>query len=233
MIIALLAGSCAPAAHTPVAAEVPSDTAPTSTAVDDPQPDATVDSQVTSTQENATMPEQTETATLGAGCFWCVESVLLRIKGVQSVTSGYAGGDVANPSYDEVCTGRTGHAEVVQITFDPTILPFDKLLDVFWQLHDPTTLNRQGPDIGTQYRSVIFYHSPEQRETAIASKEKWDKTGKFQNPIVTEITEAPTFYPAESYHQDFFNKNPTNIYCRINILPKFKKLGLLKESDAR
>jgi methionine-S-sulfoxide reductase len=207
-----------------------SDTTPAS-ADDDEPADAADARQLSSPQENRAMPQQTETATLGAGCFWCVESVLLRIKGVQSVTSGYAGGQRANPTYEEVCTGQTGHAEVVQITFDPAVLPYDKLLDVFWQLHDPTTLNRQGPDVGTQYRSVIFYHSPAQRETAIASREKWDKSGQFKSPIVTEITAAPTFYPAEGYHQDFFNKNPTNAYCRINILPKFKKLGLLKESD--
>ncbi len=176
------------------------------------------------------MPEL-ETATFGAGCFWCVESVLLRIKGVESVTSGYMGGTLPNPSYEAVCTGRTGHAEVVQVKFDPATLPYEKLLDIFWQLHDPTTLNAQGPDTGTQYRSAIFFHSPEQRQIAEASKQKWDKSGKFDRPIVTEITEATAFYPAEGYHQDFFNKNPQNYYCRINILPKFKKLGLLKESD--
>ena len=159
------------------------------------------------------MPEQTETATLGAGCFWCVESVLLRIKGVQSVTSGYAGGDVANPSYDEVCTGRTGHAEVVQITFDPTILPFDKLLDVFWQLHDPTTLNRQGNDVGSQYRSAIFYLNEAQRREAEEAKRAAEASGRWKRPIVTEIVAAGTFWPAEDYHQDYLEKNPGGYTC--------------------
>jgi peptide-methionine (S)-S-oxide reductase len=176
------------------------------------------------------MPEL-ETATFGAGCFWCIEAVLLRIRGIESVTSGYMGGNVPNPSYEAVCTGRTGHAEVVQVKFHPDQLSYTQLLDVFWQLHDPTTLNRQGPDVGTQYRSAIFYHNAEQQRIALASKEQWDKSGKLAGPIVTEITAASTFYPAEDYHQDFFNKNPRNFYCRINILPKFKKLGLLKESD--
>jgi peptide-methionine (S)-S-oxide reductase len=141
------------------------------------------------------------------------------------------GGTVPHPSYEAVCTGRTGHAEVVQVKFQPDELSYEKLLDVFWQLHDPTTLNRQGPDVGTQYRSAIFYHSPEQQRIAIASKETWDRSGKLHGPIVTEITPASTFYAAEDYHQDFFNNNPTNFYCRVNILPKFKKLGLLKDSD--
>jgi peptide-methionine (S)-S-oxide reductase len=172
-----------------------------------------------------------ETVTLGAGCFWCIEAVLDRIKGVHSVESGYMGGRVKNPTYEEVCTGTTGHAEVVQVKFDPKTLPFEKLLDVFWQLHDPTQLNRQGPDIGTQYRTAIFYHSEEQRKTAEQSKKKWDESGKFDARIVTEITPADDFYPAEEYHQDFFARNPRNRYCRYNIVPKFKKLGLLKDSD--
>ncbi len=176
------------------------------------------------------MPEL-ETTTLGAGCFWCIEAVLLRFKGVESVTSGYMGGQLPNPTYEQVCSGRTGHAEVVQVKFDPKVLAFSDLLDVFWQLHDPTTLNRQGFDVGTQYRSAIFYHSPQQREQAELSKKKWNESGKFSDPIVTEITEASEFYPAEAYHQDYFNKNPRNPYCRANILPKFKKLGLLKDSD--
>jgi methionine-S-sulfoxide reductase len=180
--------------------------------------------------ENQAMP-QLETVTLGAGCFWCVEAVLLRIKGVESVTSGYMGGTLVNPTYEAVCTGRTGHAEVVQVKFDPERLSFDELLDVFWQLHDPTTLNRQGPDIGTQYRSAIFYHTPAQRELAEASKKKWNSPERYNGAIVTEITAASDFYAAEGDHQDYFNKNPSNSYCRINILPKFKKLGLLRDSD--
>jgi peptide-methionine (S)-S-oxide reductase len=172
-----------------------------------------------------------ETVTLGAGCFWCIEAVLDRIEGVESVQSGYMGGKTANPNYQQVCTGLTGHAEVVQVKFDPRKLPFDKLLDIFWQLHDPTQLNRQGVDEGTQYRTAIFYHTEEQKSVAEASKKKWNAAGEFSSPIVTEITAATTFYPAEDYHQEFFARNPTNAYCRVNILPKFKKLGLLKDSD--
>lgn len=173
----------------------------------------------------------TETVTLGAGCFWCIEAVLLRVKGIEAVESGYMGGTVKNPSYEMVCTGKTGHAEVVQVKYDPAVLPFDKLLDVFFQLHDPTTLNRQGFDVGTQYRSAIFFHTEEQKAVAEKSLQKWSESGKFADPIVTEITRAGDFYAAEGYHQDYFNKNPRNPYCRANILPKFKKLGLLKESD--
>jgi peptide-methionine (S)-S-oxide reductase len=172
-----------------------------------------------------------ETITLGAGCFWCIEAVLDRIDGVESVESGYMGGHVENPTYEHVCSGTTNHAEVVQVTFDPQKLPLDKLLDIFWQLHDPTTLNRQGNDEGTQYRSVIFYHTEEQKEAAEKSKDKWNKSGKFSAPIVTEISPASTFYRAEEYHQEYFARNPGNPYCRWNILPKFKKLGLLKETD--
>lgn len=172
-----------------------------------------------------------EKITLGAGCFWCIEAVLDRIKGVESVVSGYMGGDTENPTYEQICTGTTNHAEVVEVTFDPEVISFDKLMDVFWQLHDPTTLNRQGFDVGTQYRSAIFYHNDEQREIAEASKKKWDAAGKFKSPIVTEITAASVFYPAEMYHQEYFAKNPRDRYCRANILPKFQKLGLLQESD--
>ena len=202
---------------------------------------ATADSE-RSTQAHSTTPQSTtnpeteampqlETATFGAGCFWCVEAVLLRIEGVESVNSGYMGGHVPKPTYEAVCTGQTGHAEVVQVTFDPERLPYETLLDIFWQLHDPTTLNRQGPDVGTQYRSAIFYHSQQQLEQAEASKKKWNTPDRYAGAIVTEITPASEFYKAEDHHQDFFNKNPSNAYCRINILPKFKKLGLLRETD--
>jgi peptide-methionine (S)-S-oxide reductase len=182
-------------------------------------------------EEDSNVAQELETITLGAGCFWCIEAVLLRIKGVESVVSGYMGGQIVNPTYEQVCTGRTGHAEVVQVRFDPEVMPLDQLLDVFWQLHDPTTLNRQGFDVGTQYRSAIFYHDAEQKEAAQKSKDKWNESGKFRDPIVTEITAASEFYKAEAYHQDYFAKNPRNPYCRANILPKFKKLGLLKPSD--
>ena len=181
-------------------------------------------------KKESKMPEL-EKITFGAGCFWCVEAVFDRIEGIEEVTSGYMGGRTLNPTYKDICTGLTGHAEVVEVKFDPKKLPLDKLLDIFWQLHDPTTLNRQGPDVGTQYRSAIFYSSEKQKEAAEASKEKWNKSRQFRGKIVTEITEEDTFYPAEGYHQEYFAKNPEDRYCRYNILPKFKKLGLLKKSD--
>lgn len=177
--------------------------------------------------EEKPMPEL-ETITFGAGCFWCIEAVLLKVKGVDSVVSGYMGGEFPNPTYEMVCTGQTGHAEVVQVKFDPEVLSRDELFEIFWQLHDPTTLNRQGHDIGTQYRSAIFYHTDDQKEAAEKSKQKWDESGKFRDPIVTEITRASEFYPAEDYHQNYFAKNPRNPYCRANIIPKLKKLDLLK-----
>ena len=163
-------------------------------------------------------------ATLGAGCFWCVEAVFLRLPGVKSVTSGYAGGYLDNPTYEQVKMGMTGHAEVIQVEFDPEQISYAQLLDTFWRAHDPTTLNRQGADIGTQYRSIIFYHDEQQREIAEASREK--AAGLFRNPIVTEIEAMETFYPAEDYHQDFFRNNPGNAYCAFTIPPKLKKLGL-------
>lgn len=164
-----------------------------------------------------------DTATFGAGCFWCVEAVFAELKGVQSVTSGYSGGDVRNPSYREVCTGRTGHAEVVQIVYDPDTISFSELLEVFWQTHDPTTLNRQGADAGTQYRSAIFYHTEKQRELAEAYKQKLDASGAFPDPIVTEISPFRNFYPAEDYHQNYFSQNGEQPYCRMVIRPKMDK----------
>ncbi len=165
-------------------------------------------------------------ATLGAGCFWCVEAVFQNLKGVESVVSGYMGGATTNPTYQEVCSGSTGHAEVAQITFDPAEISFAKLLEVFWSTHDPTTLNRQGHDRGTQYRSVIFYHSVEQR--AIAEKSKMEVAIQiWDDPIVTEISPAEVFYPAERYHQNYFNTNPTNGYCRAVINPKLSKFRSL------
>lgn len=166
-----------------------------------------------------------ERTTLGGGCFWCTEAVYLRIPGVTSVVSGYAGGTSKNPSYKEICTGTTGHAEVIQIEFDPEITNFSKILEVFWLAHDPTTLNRQGNDVGTQYRSVIFYHNETQKELAIESKRK--HTPLYPNPIVTEISPLPEFYPAETYHQNFFALNPGNPYCNYVIPPKLKKMGLI------
>lgn len=169
-----------------------------------------------------------EKATLAGGCFWCLEAVYKRITGVQEVVSGYAGGHVANPTYKEVCTGQTGHAEVVQIEYDPTVISFEQILDLFWEAHDPTTLNRQGADVGTQYRSAIFYHNEEQRSAAEKSKSKAQE--EFSDPIVTEISELEVFYPAEEYHQDYYDLNPQAGYCRVVIEPKLKKLGLTRKA---
>lgn len=164
-----------------------------------------------------------DTATLGAGCFWCVEAVFQELEGVISVKSGYMGGFVKNPSYKEVCTGRTGHAEVAQIVFDPSIVSFEDILQVFWKTHDPTTLNRQGNDIGTQYRSAIFYHNEEQRQLAAFYKEKLDKSGAYPNPIVTTLEPLAEFYVAEDYHQNYFNNNSDQPYCAFVIQPKLDK----------
>jgi peptide-methionine (S)-S-oxide reductase len=165
-----------------------------------------------------------ETATLAGGCFWCTEAVFRRIKGVNKVISGYTGGDVGNPSYEQVSTGRTGHAEAVQITFDPLVTSYDSLLDVFWATHDPTTLDRQGADVGPQYRSVIFFHNEEQRRTAEASKRKLEASGKLGAKIVTSIEPFKKFYAAESYHQDYYAANAHASYCSIVIEPKIRKL---------
>lgn len=173
------------------------------------------------------MTTRTELATFGAGCFWCVEAALQQVDGVQRVTSGYMGGHVPNPTYEQVCTGTTGHAEVVQVEHDPTRIPYDALLDWFFALHDPTTKDRQGDDIGPQYRSVIFWHTEEQRTAAEAKKRALDASGKFRAPIVTEITRAGDFYPAEDYHHDYYRRNKDrNPYCRVVIRPKLAKLGL-------
>ncbi|MCU0784049.1 MAG: peptide-methionine (S)-S-oxide reductase MsrA [Verrucomicrobia bacterium] len=165
---------------------------------------------------------KTELATLGGGCFWCVEAVYERLPGVKSVTSGYAGGHTKNPTYQDVCGGDTGHAEVTQIEFDPTQISYEKLLDVFWQAHDPTTLNRQGADAGTQYRSVIFYKTDAQKAAAEISKQAAAKL--FSQPIVTEIAPLTVFYKAEGYHQDYYRNNQSAPYCRMVIRPKLEKL---------
>jgi peptide-methionine (S)-S-oxide reductase len=169
-------------------------------------------------------PGNNDTATFGAGCFWCVEAVFKELKGVISVSPGYAGGSVKNPSYREVCTGRTGHAEVCQIVFDPALIKFDDLLEVYWQTHDPTTLNKQGADVGTQYRSVIFYHNQKQKETAEFYKKKLNDSGAFNSPVVTEIVPFAAYYPAEDYHKDYYSKNQDQPYCTFVILPKLEKL---------
>lgn len=171
------------------------------------------------------VPDGAELATLGAGCFWCVEAVYKQLDGVHSVTSGYMGGHVANPTYEQVCNKDTGHAEVVQVAFDPKKISYQKILAWFWQLHDPTTPNRQGNDVGPQYRSAIFYHSEAQKAVAEASKKA--AAADFPQPIVTEITKASTFWPAEQYHQDYYFQNKSrNGYCRYVIEPKLKKLEL-------
>ncbi len=163
-------------------------------------------------------------ATFGGGCFWCMEAVLQRIEGVLSVASGYAAGTTPNPTYEEVCTGETGHAEVVQVTFDPALITYDEILDIFWQAHDPTTLNRQGPDTGTQYRSLILYADEQQHEAAVKSMKK--AQGKLKAPIVTEILPLDTFWKAEGYHQNYYNAHGSAGYCRMVISPKLKKLKL-------
>jgi peptide-methionine (S)-S-oxide reductase len=167
---------------------------------------------------------QTEQATLGGGCFWCVEAVFERLPGVLSVVSGYAGGHKPNPTYEEVCTGTTGHAEVAHITYDPSTITYEQLLEMFWQAHDPTTLNRQGADVGTQYRSVIFYHDEKQK--TIAEQSKRAAQQQFRDPIVTEIQPLTAFYKAENYHQDYYRNNPNAPYCAFVIRPKLKKLKL-------
>lgn len=164
-----------------------------------------------------------EKATFGTGCFWCTEAVFQELKGVRAVVSGYSGGTTENPTYREVCTGRTGHAEVVQITFDPAVISYEELLQVFWKTHDPTTLNRQGADVGPQYRSAIFYHNDEQRKQSEHYKAKLDESKAFDAPIVTEITAFTRFYPAEDGHQNFYEFNSGNRYCRYVIGPKLEK----------
>ncbi len=165
----------------------------------------------------------TEIATLAGGCFWCLEAVFDDLKGVQDVVSGYAGGSVPNPSYQQVCTGTTGHAEAVQITFDPVRLTYKELLEVFFTIHDPTTLNRQGHDVGTQYRSAIFYHTPEQKVTAEQVIQELQEDRVFDRPIVTELVPYTKFYPAEDYHQEYFAHNPYQPYCQMVIAPKVSK----------
>jgi peptide-methionine (S)-S-oxide reductase len=170
---------------------------------------------------------QTEITTLGGGCFWCVEAVFQRIDGVLNVIPGYAGGHVNNPSYREICTGKTGHAEVARIEFDPNIISYKQLLNVFWQAHDPTTLNKQGADVGTQYRSVIFYHSENQKAVAEKSIESANESKYWPNPIQTEITEINSYTDAEDYHDNYYNENPNEPYCQFVIKPKLDKLEKL------
>ncbi|MEQ8338210.1 MAG: peptide-methionine (S)-S-oxide reductase MsrA [Cyclobacteriaceae bacterium] len=164
-----------------------------------------------------------EQITLGSGCFWCTEAVFTRLMGVESAVSGYSGGFKPNPTYEEVCSGSTGHAEVVQVTFDEKEISVEEILEVFWKTHDPTTLNRQGNDVGTQYRSAIFYHNDNQRDVATALKKKLDESGAWSDPIVTEITPIEKFYPAEDYHSNYFEQHGTQPYCQFVVAPKVEK----------
>ncbi len=174
-----------------------------------------------------------DTATFGEGCFWCTEAIFQRLKGVVSVTAGYSGGTVPNPSYEQVCTGETGHAEVSQIVFDPREMSFVELLRVFWSTHDPTTLNRQGADVGTQYRSVIFYHNEAQKEAAEHYKKELDKSKVFDKPVVTQIEPFKVFYKAENYHQNYYNNNPNKPYCSLVITPKVEKFEKIFKNDLK
>lgn len=173
------------------------------------------------TNSNMQQTNGTEIATLGGGCFWCTEAIYQMLPGVSKVVSGYAGGHIENPTYKEVCSGTTGHAEVIQVHFDPAKISFDKILETFWQAHDPTTLNRQGADVGTQYRSAIFYSTEAQKAAAERSKVSAQK--EFKDPIVTQIAPLTKFYPAEDYHQDYYRQNPNQGYCRAVIRPKVEK----------
>lgn len=172
----------------------------------------------------STIDKKLDTATFGSGCFWCTEAVFQQLQGVDTVMPGYSGGKRPNPTYEQVSSGATGHAEVTQILFDPELITFDELLEVFWKSHDPTTLNRQGADVGTQYRSVIFYHDQKQKEIAEQYKKKLNEAEAFEKPIVTEITEFQEFYPAEDYHVNYYNNNKRAPYCTFVIQPKIDKV---------
>ena len=171
----------------------------------------------------ASSAAQTETATLGGGCFWCTEAIFRSLKGVESVESGYSGGHTKNPTYQEVCTGETGHAEVIQITFNPQVISFTEILEVFFETHDPTSLNRQGADAGTQYRSVIFYHTPHQKELAEKYINELNSENVYRKPVVTEVAQFEKFYKAENYHQNYFANNRSQGYCQFVIVPKIEK----------
>ena len=178
---------------------------------------------MTGTDEKKAEQAKTQLATFGGGCFWCTEAVFLKVRGVNKVVSGYTGGIKPNPTYKDICTGTTGHAEVIQIEFDPAKVSFEQLLDVFFHTHDPTTKNRQGADVGTQYRSSVFFHDDAQKETTKKVIAELDKSGDFDDPIVTTIEEMKKFYPAEDYHQDYFAQNPDNPYCQAVVGPKVAK----------
>lgn len=191
---------------------------------------------MTQPDENRRKSSQTSLATFGGGCFWCTEAVFLKLRGVSKVTSGYTGGRTPNPTYQEVCSGLTGHAEVIQVEFDAAVISFEQLLDVFFHTHDPTTKNRQGADVGTQYRSAVFFHDDAQKESAKKVIAELEKSGDFDSPIVTTLEEMKKFYPAEDYHQNYFALNPDQGYCQVVINPKVSKFQkrykeLLKKGD--
>ena len=188
------------------------------------------DNKFSSTSTNNKNNTDIEIATIANGCFWCTEAIFSRVKGIKSVIPGYSGGTASNPSYEQVCTGKTGHAEAIQIKFDPRIITFEKILNIFWHTHDPTTLNRQGNDAGTQYRSAIFYHDENQKKAAEKLKNELEEEGVFKDRIVTEITPFSNFYAAENYHKDYYENNRNAPYCSYVIDPKIEKL-LLKYSD--
>jgi peptide-methionine (S)-S-oxide reductase len=178
---------------------------------------------MTASNTNSSAPLTMDTATFGTGCFWCTEAIFQQLEGVEKVTSGYSGGTVENPTYEQVTGKATGHAECLNIIYDPAKISFDELLEIFWQTHDPTTLNRQGADVGPQYRSVVFYHNEEQRAKTAKYKAELDKSGAFDNPIVTTLEEFKVFYPAEAYHQNYYKNNTSQGYCQFVIRPKLEK----------
>lgn len=185
------------------------------------------------TKVMTTSSDKLETATFGTGCFWCTEAIFQQLKGVEKVTSGYSGGTVPNPTYEQVCSKTTGHAECLNIQYDPAVISFDELLEVFWQVHDPTTLNRQGADVGTQYRSVVFYHNEEQKAKTEKYKAELDKSGAWDNPIVTTLEPFTIFYPAEDYHQNYYNNNTSQGYCQFVIRPKLEKFEKVFKSKLK
>jgi peptide-methionine (S)-S-oxide reductase len=189
--------------------------------------------QITNMSDDLITASKTDTASFGTGCFWCTEAIFQRLNGVIKVTSGYSGGSVPNPTYEEVCTGTTGHAECCQVVYDPSKISYDELLEVFWKTHDPTTLNRQGNDVGTQYRSVIFYHSTDQKAKAEHYKAALDSSGAFDKPIVTTVEPYKNFYSAEGYHQNYYDYNPGQMYCRLVIAPKVEKFEKVFKSKLK
>ena len=188
---------------------------------------------MSSSTANTSTPLSMDTATFGTGCFWCTEAIFQQLEGVEKVTSGYSGGTVANPTYEQVTSKTTGHAECLNIMYDPAKISFDELLEIFWQVHDPTTLNRQGADVGTQYRSVVFYHNEEQKAKTGKYKAELDKSGAFNNPIVTSLEPFTVFYPADDYHQNYYNNNSGQGYCQFVIRPKLEKFEKVFKSKLK